>query len=202
MMIAEGYLLIGDISFLERNSSMIQHLLQSVIGKVAPIGEAYVSLVIESLLRKFPLEGGLLLLKGGILKDLLKFCSQNFFKVDSCEPDRVIILYLTTLARVLLYAPQFSDEILHACQQDGEAQFGYEELVRALFKIFTFCFRFNCPTCFSYFINTCRFNSILGCSNMLDHTAQASFNKRSGLFFFCLCCHQILPQIFFKNNFS
>ena len=32
MIIAEGYLLIEDISFLERNSSTIQHLLQSVIG--------------------------------------------------------------------------------------------------------------------------------------------------------------------------
>jgi hypothetical protein len=128
MRITEHYILLGGASFLNDHSNTVQHVLRTVVGEVRPRGTAYIFLVVEALLRSFPVEGGLLLRDCGVLNTLIYSCALSYFEDDKCEPDRVIVLYLTALARVFLSAPSILQSLFPANLQSG-ASFGEEEWI-------------------------------------------------------------------------
>ena len=105
MRITEHYIIIGQASFLNDHASTMQTVLSNVIGEVRPLGTAYIFLPLEALLCSFPVEGGSLLHGCGVLQRFLQACACSYFEQDDCEPDRVIVLYLSALARVFLANP-------------------------------------------------------------------------------------------------
>lgn len=135
MRITECYIMIGGATFLNDHAIILQSMLCNVIGKVSPRGVAYVSLVLEALLRSFPTEGGTLLLQCGILKRMLMACADSWFEAKDCEPDKVIVLYFTALARVLLTAPGLLQSLLPVTLASG-ALFGEAEMVSLYLKKF------------------------------------------------------------------
>ena len=128
MRITEHYLMLGGSQFLNDHSSTLQHVLRNVVGAVRPRGTAYTFLVVEALLRSFPVEGGLLLRDCGVLNTLVNACALTYYEDDKCEPDRVIVLYLTALARVFISAPPTFQSLFPAKIQSG-ARFGDEEWI-------------------------------------------------------------------------
>lgn len=70
-----------------------------------------------------------MLLKCGVLKVYLQSCGENYWGEDNCEPDRVIVLYLTALARILLVSPNLLQTLLPLALPSGR-MFREEELVR------------------------------------------------------------------------
>eukprot|EP00956_Cyclotella_meneghiniana_P024431 scaffold49004_cov23-Cyclotella_meneghiniana.AAC.1 len=71
--ITEHYIIVGGKDFLNQYASQVQNLLVNLIDEVN--SQAYIALVIESLLKQFPTEGGLLLIECGIVKTFLEACS-------------------------------------------------------------------------------------------------------------------------------
>jgi hypothetical protein len=67
-MLAENYIIVGGHSFLNEHSATLQTMLLNLVGEVSPRGQAHVTLVTEALLKRFPEEGGSLLLQCGVLK--------------------------------------------------------------------------------------------------------------------------------------
>lgn len=106
MRVTEHYIMLGGATFLNDHAGTVQMVLSNLIGEVNPRGTAYVFLVVEALLRCFPAEGGALLQSCGACNALLLACGSSFFEEEKCEPDRAIVLYLTSLARVVLSAPE------------------------------------------------------------------------------------------------
>jgi hypothetical protein len=105
--ITEHYVNIGGEHFLTDHATILQTMLNGWTGEVSPRGQAYVSLVTETLLRQFPREGGLLLMQCGVLKKYNDSCLLVLSGAEKgCEPDRVIVLYLSTFARIFLAAPE------------------------------------------------------------------------------------------------
>jgi hypothetical protein len=134
MMIAETYIMLGGQLFLATHAESLCKLLDLTVGKVRPRGAKYVGLVLEALLRECPSEGGLLLLRCGILETMLGSCALNYADDQQCEPDRVITIYLNSFARILFASPGILDNLLPlgAGNVTGNS-FGYSELVRACF---------------------------------------------------------------------
>jgi len=128
MRITEYYIMHGGASFLNDHAQTIQEVLCNLVGEVRPRGLAYVALVIEALLRSYPTEGGSLLFQCGLVKRFLEACAANYWEKDDCEPDRVIVLYLTALARILLSNLRMLSNILPVVSSSGEV-FGEEQLV-------------------------------------------------------------------------
>jgi len=128
MRVTEHYIILGGANFLNDHATTIQRVISNIVGEVRPRGTAYMFLVIEALLRSFPVEGGSLLQSSGVLKTFTEACASNYFEDDKCEPDRVIVLYLTALARVLLSAPETLQTLLPLTLASG-AVFGEEELI-------------------------------------------------------------------------
>ena len=129
MRITEYYILLGGATFLNDHATTLETVLRNLVGEVRPRGTAYVALVIEALLRAFPKEGGSMLVESGILQVFLEACAWNYWEEETCEPDRVIVLYLTALARILLSTPCALQGLLPLALRSG-AVFGEEELVR------------------------------------------------------------------------
>ena len=133
MYIIEYYILRSSVSFLQSYSSHLQHILQLVVGQVKPRGAFYVYLIIEALLRRYPADGGVLLLQSGVLQTMIQSCASNYVQEKDCEPDRVIMLYLNAISRMMLSSPHILDEGLLPCRfitkHGVEVQFGYQELV-------------------------------------------------------------------------
>jgi hypothetical protein len=124
--LAEYYIIVGGDSFLNEHSAPLQTMLVNQVGEVSPRGQAHVTLVTEALLKRFPVEGGLLLLQCGVLKRYVNACSLSWSESKDSEPDRVIVSYLTTMARVFLGAPVLLDNgVLFS-----DVSFGVKELVR------------------------------------------------------------------------
>ena len=116
--------------FLATHGESLCEMLTLTIGKVRPRGAKYVGLILESLLREYPSDGGLLLLRSGILETMLRSCSSSYSGSGQCEPDRVIALYLNSLARVLSAAPGICDSLLPLVMGEGIGErFSYKELV-------------------------------------------------------------------------
>ena len=109
MVITERYLLLGGTEFLRNHSETLAAVLTCVVGQVQPRGAAYVGLVLEALLRRFPVEGWVLLRQSGVAAIMLKLCAANWMGSKNCEPDRVIVIYLTALSRALLGASNALD---------------------------------------------------------------------------------------------
>lgn len=128
MRITEHYIILGGGTFLNDHSNTIQQILRNVIGEVRPRGTAYIFLVVEALLRLFPLEGGILLRDCGVLNTFINACALSYFEDDKCEPDRVIVLYLTALSRVFLASPSTLQSLLPTKLPSG-AIFGEEEWI-------------------------------------------------------------------------
>jgi hypothetical protein len=139
MMISEMYIMLGGKGFLATNAEILCKVLHLTVAKVRPRGAKYVGLVLEALLREYPSDGGHLLLRSGILDTILRSCALNYASGKQCEPDRVISLYLNSLARVLHASPGILDSLLplnasgtsddsFGCISDNS--FGYQELVR------------------------------------------------------------------------
>eukprot|EP00804_Cyclotella_cryptica_P008499 CCRYP_004002-RB/>CCRYP_004002-RB protein AED:0.01 eAED:0.01 QI:3/1/1/1/1/0.75/4/605/1092 len=126
MKITEHYIILGGDDFLKEYGTTLQTVLVNLIGEVSPRGEAYIALVTETLLRKFPVEGGLLLLHCGVLKKFLDACSLNWSESKESEPDRVIVLYLTAMARIFIASPEMLES---AGLFSSESAFGINELV-------------------------------------------------------------------------
>lgn len=104
--ITERYIVIGQKDFLNEHAYTLQSMLNNLVGEVSPRGQAYVMLVTEALLRQFPSEGGQLLMQCEVIKRYLGACSLASSTPEESEPDRVIVLYLTTLARIYLDSPE------------------------------------------------------------------------------------------------
>ena len=123
MMVMECYILIGGDVFLsqEGNGETILKLLHFTVGEVRPKGAMYVSLVLEALLRACPEKGVALLNRGGILEKLVLSCEANYNNEKQCEPDRVIVLYLNTIARTILQSPQLFNNVLLKIQHSATA---------------------------------------------------------------------------------
>lgn len=135
-MIAETYIMLGGQVFLAAHAESLCKLLDLTLAKVRPRGAKYVSLVLEALLRECPCEGGLLLLRGGLLETMLRSCALNYADDRQCEPDRVIKIYLNSFARILFASPGILDSLLPlgAGNVNGDP-FGYSELVRRVFSM-------------------------------------------------------------------
>ena len=133
MYIIECYLLRSSVNLLQSYSSHLQHILRLVVGQVKPRGAFYVYLVIEALLCRYATEGGVLLLQSGVLQTMIQSCASNYAQEKDCEPDRVIMLYLNAMSRIMLSSPHILDEGLlphRLITKHGvEVQFGYQELV-------------------------------------------------------------------------
>ena len=127
MRITEHYIIIGRASFLNDHAVTIQTVLSNVIGEVRPMGTAYIFLPIEALLCTFPVEGGSLLHGCGVLQRCLEACACSYFERDNCEPDRVVVLYLSALARIFLANPAMLKENLLPATLPSGAAFGEEE---------------------------------------------------------------------------
>lgn len=128
MRITQYYIVLGRTNFLNEHSITIQTVIGNLVGQVRPRGVAYIFLVVETLLRLFPIEGGQLLLSCGVLKTFVEACSSSYFEDEKCEPDRVIVLYLTSLARISLAAPSTLQSLLPVQHESG-AGFGEAELI-------------------------------------------------------------------------
>mmetsp|Transcript_14453 Transcript_14453/g.31345 ORF Transcript_14453/g.31345 Transcript_14453/m.31345 type:complete len:1131 (-) Transcript_14453:272-3664(-) len=126
--ITEHYIILGGARFLNDHATTIQMVLSNIVGEVRPRGTAYIFLPIEALLCSFPVEGASLLQQCGVLKIFMEACASNYFEDDKCEPDRVIVLYLTALARILLVSPSTLQTLLPLKLPSG-ADFGEEELI-------------------------------------------------------------------------
>lgn len=133
MRITEYYIILGRDGFLNDHATTIQAVLCNIVGEVSPRGAAYVGLVLEALLRLFPSEGGKML-DCGIIDKFLEACANNYFGIDSCDPDRVIVIYMTALARVSLANPALIQNKLPTTLQAGT--FGHAQLVDLYVKRF------------------------------------------------------------------
>ena len=138
MLITEGYILLGCSPFLCSHSVTLQHVLVSVVGKVRPRGTACIMVVLEALLRGYPTEGGQLLKQAGVLRTMLEACAATHAEVDGNDPDRVITLYLTTLARCLLAVPNILDAHLPILEVKGNSSFGANEFMHLFWKLFNY----------------------------------------------------------------
>jgi hypothetical protein len=134
MMIAETYIMLGGQVFLAEHAESLCNLLDLTLDKVRARGAMYVGLVLEALLQECPSEGGLLLLRSGLLERMLRSCALNYADDRNCEPDRVISIYLNAFARILFVSPCILDNLLPlgAGSIAGDS-FGYCELVSACF---------------------------------------------------------------------
>jgi hypothetical protein len=61
---------------------------------------------------------------------MLKSCATNYHQAQGSEPDRVIVMYLSAFARILLNDPHALDESLFT----ATAPFMHEQLVRIQLK--------------------------------------------------------------------
>ena len=131
MLVTEVYIMLGGQEFLAVNAESLCKVLHLTVAKVRPRGAKYVGLVVEALLRAYPSDGGLLLLRSGILEAMLCSCALNYANDKQCEPDRVISLYLNSFARVLFASPGILDSLLPLSASGFSVDsFGYKELVR------------------------------------------------------------------------
>ena len=112
MVITEGYILLGGNDFLNAHFDTLKDILFRIIGEINPQGVTYMYLVIEALLRRFPVETSNLFKSNGILLKLLNACADNYFHRKDCEPDRVTILYLTAISRMDLSTSSLLDGLL------------------------------------------------------------------------------------------
>lgn len=130
MRITEQYILLGGATFLNEHAVTVQTTISNLVGEVRPRGVEYLFLVIESILRSFPVEGASLLHSCGALKILIEACASSYFEEDRSEPDRVIILYLSIIARILVSSPaMLQDNRLLPVILPSGATFGEEELI-------------------------------------------------------------------------
>ena len=134
MRITEYYIILGREGFLNDHATTIQAVLCNTVGEVSPLGTAYVGLVLEGLLRLFPKDGGKLLDACGITDKFLEACANNYFGIDSCDPDRVVVIYMTALARISLADEEFLQSKLPITFTVGT--FGHSQLVDLIVKRF------------------------------------------------------------------
>ena len=136
MRITEHYIILGGIDFLNEHSTAMQRVLCNVVGEVRPRGASYIFMVVEALLvTGGPIQGGQLLLSCGILTTFVDACAHSYFEDENSEPDRVIVLYLTVLARVSCSSPSMLESLIPLKHPSG-AIFGERELVCLLLKKF------------------------------------------------------------------
>ena len=132
MRIMEHYIILGGIDFLNEHTTTIQRVLCNVVGEVRPRGTSFIFLVIEALLTTGgPIQGGQLLQSCGVLTTLINACASSYFEDEKSEPDRVIVLYLTALARISVSAPSILKSLIPLKHHSG-AIFGEEEMVHLL----------------------------------------------------------------------
>lgn len=114
---------------MSHHSSDLQQILILLVGNVNPRGAAYLNLIFECLLGAFPSQGVPLFIHGGIANKMIQSCAANYNDENDCEPDRVIIIYLSVLARLVLHSSNILDTILPiSCKQ---TMFGHDHLVRS-----------------------------------------------------------------------
>jgi hypothetical protein len=136
MRITEHYIILGGIDFLNEHSTAIQRVLCNVVGEVRPRGASYIFMVVEALLvTGGPIQGGQLLQSCGLLATLVDACAHSYFEDEKSEPDRVIVLYLTVLARISFSSPMILASLFPLKHPSG-AIFGERELVCLLLMKF------------------------------------------------------------------
>jgi hypothetical protein len=192
MRITEHYIILGGVAFLNDHAATLQTVLVNLIGAVSPRGEAYVSLVTEALLRQFPAEGGLLLLQCGVIKKFLNACSLASSGSTESQPDRVLVLYLTTMARVLIASPEML--ATPGLFSPGEA-FGLDQLVSLLDAVSSnHHFLGSKHSTQSLCLYTYFFRSLFTSrdSNWQGTVHMASYSRSCG---HCSYCHSILPRM-------
>ena len=107
MQLLESYVVLGAGAFLDTHAGLVTALFEATVDDVSPLGANHVARAIETLLRRFPVEGAAMLRQGGVLTKLM----QTSFAVDDASGVRglneitVKVLYLSLLARVMFTAP-------------------------------------------------------------------------------------------------
>jgi len=134
MKITESYILIGSKDFFMDHSDILVNILRDLIGNVSPRGALYVNLVLESLLRKFPVEGALLLLDSGLAASMIQSCASNHRNEKGCEPGRVINIYLTVVSRIQLVLPGKFEALM--LQYEKNNLFSFDQLIELYFNQF------------------------------------------------------------------
>lgn len=132
MLIAEGYLLLGGITFWNKHFSSLETMLKLLVGNVSLRGAMYVNLVLEALLKSLPIEGASMLLSTGLVTKMLKSCVDTYADEQDCEPIGVINIYLSVFSRIMLVSPQSIDLIIHA---ETHNQFGVNQLVSKCYHL-------------------------------------------------------------------
>jgi len=106
-------------NFLATHSNTVCHILKKSIGQVRPKGVTYCMLVLEALLRRYPTDGGSMLMQSGIVGVMLQSAAEHYCCVcvgglnsmaddvrrqQQWEPECVIVQYLTVIARIVAAA--------------------------------------------------------------------------------------------------
>jgi hypothetical protein len=125
MQLLESYVILGAGSFLDTHAGLVTSLFEVTVDDVSPLGANYVARAIETVLRRFPVEGAAMLRQGGVLAKLL----QTSFVADDTSGARglneitVKVLYLSLLARVMFTAPdQMASLLATPPLTDGSSQ--------------------------------------------------------------------------------
>jgi len=128
MKIIETNVLLGGGAFLGQHAVTLQSTLRNVASQeINPRATAYFYLVIETILRAYPVDGGSLMLHGDVLQMFIRACASSHLGGVDSDPDRVTVLYLAALARVFLSDPRVMDTLLPV--QLASGTFHREELV-------------------------------------------------------------------------
>ena len=127
--IVQGYILLGGSTFLTHHLPHLQHILSLLVGNVSPRGAVYVNLIFKCLLGAFPSQVVPLFIHGGISTTMICSCAANYHEENDYEPDQVIVIYLSVLARLVLHSPNILDTILLTSCKLGMT-FEHDHLVR------------------------------------------------------------------------
>ena len=120
MMLLELYILNGGATFLAAHAASVTEMLVKTIGNVKTKAAGLVMLGVDALLRKFPAEGGKLLVDGGCVHVVLKCCHHVVRERKEREPDVCLVQWMSVLARVLLGNPAALNAMMsQAGSQDG-----------------------------------------------------------------------------------
>jgi hypothetical protein len=127
LIIIEGYILICDRTFWDTHASTFENIIILLVGNLSTRGSKYLNLVFEVLLKRFPMEGAMLLLSSGPVSTMLTSCAESYNKMQQSEPIEVIQIYLSTLSRIILALPAKLNFILDLVET--KQNFGVNELV-------------------------------------------------------------------------
>jgi hypothetical protein len=119
MTLIEGYVIIGQKSFVTSNAECIDSVLKRVVGKVRPRDVPYIIRPLEAMLLVCVYEGAQFLVYSGMLQIFVRTCcaamqktSPELFSLfqEDAEDDLTMMCYLSAIAQAFLFAPSLIQE--------------------------------------------------------------------------------------------